>query len=114
LSMLAHQRQAQALARLKANQFTHAEQVLCDGSYLVTLHPAGLPAVQVRIIEYRIEPSTAERLAQFPSSQTSNRAAPGQVHRLVTTLLDPRASLLPSNSSSAIMSAGRLKWYTNK
>ena len=90
LSTLVHQRQAQALARLKAGQFTHAEQVLSDGSYLLTLHPLGLPAVQVRVIEYRIEPHTAERLAEFPSSQTSNRADPTQVHRLVTTLLDPQ------------------------
>ncbi len=50
----------------------------------------GLPAVQVRVIEYRIEPCTAERLAQFPSSQTANRSDPRQVHRLVTTLLDPQ------------------------
>jgi transposase IS4-like protein/DDE family transposase len=90
LSMLVHQRQAQALARLKANQFTHAEQVLSDGSYVVTLHPVGLPAVQVRVIEYRIEPHTAELLAQFPSSQTSNHADPHQLHRLLTTLLDPQ------------------------
>ncbi len=86
LSTLVHQRQAQALARLKANQFTHAEQVLSDGSYLVTLHPMGLPDVQVRVIEYRIEPHTAE----FPSSQTSNHPDPRQLHRLVTTLLDPQ------------------------
>ncbi len=64
--------------------------MLADGSYLVTLHPLGLPAVQVRIIEYRIEPSTAQRLAEFPSSQTSNHADPNQLHRLVTTLLDPQ------------------------
>ncbi len=108
-STLVHQRQAQALARLKAGQFTHAEQILSDGSYLLTLHPLGLPAVQVRVIEYRIEPRTAECLAQFPASQTANRADPRQLHRLVTTLLDPRASLLPSNSSSAITSVGRLK-----
>lgn len=43
LSLVVHQQKAQALARLKSNQFTHAEQVLSDGSYLVTLHPAGLP-----------------------------------------------------------------------
>jgi len=79
-----------ALARLKAGQFTHAEQVLSDGSYLLTLHPLGLPAVQVRVIEYRIEPHTAERLAQFPSSHTTNHADPLQLHRLVTTLLDPQ------------------------
>jgi hypothetical protein len=90
LSTLVHQQQAHGLARLKAGQYTHAEQVLSDGSYLVTLHPLGLPAVQVRVIEYRIEPRTAERLAQFPSSQTCNRADPTQVHRLVTTLLDPQ------------------------
>src|SRR6266851_4189662 len=83
------QQQAHALARLKANDYTHAEQVLSDGSYLVTLHPLGLPAVQVRIIEYRIEPSTAERLAEFPASQTSNPPDPHQLHRLITTLLDP-------------------------
>ena len=57
---------------------------------LFTLHPVGLPDVQVRVIEYRIERHTAERLAQFPSSQTSNHADPGQLHRLVTTLLDPQ------------------------
>jgi Insertion element 4 transposase N-terminal/Transposase DDE domain len=90
LSMLVHQQEAQALARLKANQFTHAEQVLSDGSYLLTLHPVGLPDVQVRVIEYRLEPHTAERLAEFPSSQTANRANPSQLHRLVTTLLDPQ------------------------
>ena len=52
-----------------SGQYTHAEQVLSDGSYLVTLHPAGLPAVQVRVIEYHLEPHTAERLAEFPSSR---------------------------------------------
>jgi Transposase DDE domain len=78
LSTLVHQLQAQALARLKAGQFTHAEQVLSDGSYLITLHHLGLPAVQVRVIAYHIEPRTA------------NRADPSQVHRLVTTLLDPQ------------------------
>ncbi len=51
LSTLVRRRQAQALARLEAGQFTHAEQVLADGSYLLTLHPLGLPAVQVRVIE---------------------------------------------------------------
>jgi hypothetical protein len=90
LSTLVHQQQAHALARLKAGHYTQAEQVLSDGSYLVTLHPAGLPAVQVRVIEYRIEPHTAERLAEFPSSQTSTHSDPRQLHRLVTTLLDPQ------------------------
>src|SRR5260370_40200786 len=90
LSLLVHQRQAHGLVRLKAGQFTHDEQVLSDGSYLLTLHPLGLHPVQVRVIEYRIEPHTAERLAEFPSSQTVNRADPRQVHRLVTTLLAPQ------------------------
>jgi len=76
--------------RLKANQYTYTEQVLSDGSYLLTLHPAGLSSVQVRVIEYRIEPHTAARLAEFPASQTSNHANPHQLHRLVATLLDPQ------------------------
>jgi hypothetical protein len=57
---------------------------------LPTLHPVGLPDVQVRVIEYRIEPHTAERLASFPSSQTSNHPDPRQLHRKVPTLLDPQ------------------------
>jgi len=89
LSLLVQQH-AHGLARLKADQYLQAEQLLADGSYLVTLHPAGLPAVQVRILEYRIEPQTAERLADFPASRTSNQAQPQQLHRLVTTLLDPQ------------------------
>jgi len=64
--------------------------VLGDGSYLVTLHPARLPDVQVRVIEHRIEPHTTERLAEFPASQTSNPSDPRQLHRLMTTLLDPQ------------------------
>ena len=44
LSMLVHQQRAHALARLKAGHYTQAEQVLTDGSYLVTLHPPNLPA----------------------------------------------------------------------
>lgn len=88
--MLVHQRQVQALARFNANHFTHAEHILCDGSSLLMLHPVDLPAVQVRVIEDHSEPSTAERLAAFPSSQTANRADPRQLHRLVTTVLDPQ------------------------
>jgi hypothetical protein len=64
--------------------------VLADGSYLLTLHPVGRPAVQVRVIAYRIEAHTAERRAEFPSSQTSNHADPHHLHRLVTTVLDPQ------------------------
>jgi hypothetical protein len=75
-----------------AGHYTHAKQVLSDGIYLVTLHPLGLPAEQVRVIAYRIEPHTAKRLAEFPSSQTSNQPDPRQLYRLVTTLLDPQQS----------------------
>jgi hypothetical protein len=79
-----------------------------SGSYVVILHPLGLPQVQVRVIEYRIEPHIAARLAEFPSSHTTNHPDPGQVHRLVTTLLDPRASHPPSSLSCVIRSA--LRW----
>src|SRR5260370_7579860 len=75
------------LSRLKAGQYTHAEQVLSDGSYLVTLHPLGLPAVQVRVIEYRLEPHTADRLAEFPSSHTTNHPDPPHFHPLLPPLL---------------------------
>jgi hypothetical protein len=51
----------------------------------LTVHPPGLPPLQVRIIEDRIEPLTAERLAPFPCSHNSTPADPSQVHRLVTT-----------------------------
>ena len=57
---------------------------------LLTLHPVGFPPVQVRVIESRLEPHIAERLAEFPASQTSNPPDPRQLHRLVTTLLDPQ------------------------
>jgi len=57
---------------------------------LLTLHPVGFPQeVQVRVIEYRIEPHTAEQRAEFPASQTSNHPDPRQLHRKVPTLLDP-------------------------
>ena len=49
---------------------------------LPPLHPSKQPAVQVRIIEYRICSTVAERLAQFPCSHKSDPADPCQVHRL--------------------------------
>lgn len=64
--------------------------MLSDGRSLVPLHPVGFPEVQVRVIESRIEPHTAERLSAFPSSQTSNQADPHHLHRVVTTMLDPQ------------------------
>ena len=81
--------QAHALMRLASDRYTQAEQVLCDGSYLVTLHPANQPAFQVRVIEYRLHPHLTQELGQFPTSRNAREADPTQLHRLVTTLLDP-------------------------
>jgi len=81
--------QAHVLARVAVNHYTQAEQVLSDGSYLVTLHPANQPAFQVRVIEYRLHPHLTQELGQFPTSRNAREADPTQLHRLVTTLLDP-------------------------
>ncbi len=83
------QRQAHVLARVAVNHSTQAEQVLSDGSYLVTLHPHDQPPLQVRRIEYRLHPLLTQELEQFPASRNAREADPGQVHRLLTTLLDP-------------------------
>ncbi len=68
-------------------------RVLSDGSDLVQLTPATCQGWQaprtVRVIEYHLEPQTAQRLAQLAQSRTSRPSAPAAVHRLVTTLLDP-------------------------
>lgn len=88
LAAIGH-RQAQVLARVAAGCYTQAEQVLCDGSYLVTLHPHNQPPLQVRIIEYRLHPHVSQELGQFPPSRNAREADPSQVHRLLTTLLDP-------------------------
>lgn len=83
------QQRGHLLARLSSDRFTHAERVLADGSYLVTLHPQGQPPVTVRIIEYRLHPRLTQDLDQQPRSRNSSPADPAQVHRLLTTLLDP-------------------------
>jgi hypothetical protein len=91
-------RGAHVLARLPQGVFTHQEQVLPDGSYLTTLDPKTCQELQaplpVRIIEYRLEPQIAAQLEQItPSRMHQNSAATNpevhQVHRLLTTLLDP-------------------------
>ena len=91
-------RGAHVLGRLPQGVFTRKEQVLPDGSYLTTLDPRtcqGLSApMQVRIIEYRIDPKIAEQLEQVtPSRMHSHSTATNpqvrQVHRLLTTLLSP-------------------------
>src|SRR5438034_3022933 len=92
-------RGAHVLGRLPQGVFTHKEQVLPDGSYLTTLSPRncqGLSApMQVRVIEYRIQPEIAEQLEQVtPSRIHSHSGATNpqvrQVHRLITTLLEPQ------------------------
>lgn len=91
-------RGAHVLGRLPHGMFTHQEQVLCDGSYVTTLSPTtcqGLSApLQVRIIEYRLDPAVAQQLEQVtPSRMHKNSTATNpqvrQVHRLITTLLSP-------------------------
>jgi hypothetical protein len=91
-------RGAHVLGRLAQGVFTHKEQVLPDGSYLTTLDPRncqGLSApLQVRIIEYLIDPQVAQQLEQVtPSRMHSGSGTTNpqvrQVHRLITTLLSP-------------------------
>lgn len=89
---------AHVLARLPQGVFVHHERNLPDGSYLTTLDPKtcqGLSApLPVRIIEYRLDPQVAAQLAQItPSRMHKHSSATNpevhQVHRLLTTLLDP-------------------------
>ena len=77
------------LARLPADRFLQPERILSDGSYLVTLSPEGQAPFQVRVVEYHLHPQVAQELEQQPHSRNSRPADPHQVHRLVTTLLDP-------------------------
>ena len=91
-------RGAHVLGRLPQGVFTHKEQVLPDGSYLTTLDPTtcqGLSApLQVRVIEYLIDPEVAQQLEQVTPSRMHSHSGPTnpqvrQVHRLITTLLSP-------------------------
>jgi len=91
-------RGAHVLGRLPQGVFTHKEQVLSDGSYLATLSPKncqGLSApMQVRVIEYFIDPEVAQQLEQITPSRihshsSSTNPQVRQVHRLITTLLSP-------------------------
>ncbi len=91
-------RGAHVLGRLPQGIFTRKEQVLSDGSYLTTLSPTtcqGLSApLQVRVIEYRIDPTVAQQLEQVTPSRMRSHSSPTnpqvrQVHRLLTTLLSP-------------------------
>jgi len=84
-----HARGGHVLARLSADRFGQPERILSDGSYLVTLHPEGQEPFQVRVVEYHLHPQLAQELDQQPHSRNSRPVDPHQVHRLVTTLLDP-------------------------
>lgn len=84
-------RGGQVLSRLAAGCYKVPERVLCDGSYLVRLHPKGQPPQLVRIIEYHLQPWAAVNLALLPHSRTCDWSNPQAVHRLVTTLLEPLA-----------------------
>jgi hypothetical protein len=92
------QRGALVLARLAPDIFLTREKELGDGSYLTTLSPRSCKGLHhpltVRVIEYWIKPEIAQVLvAQPPSRMHSNsdgtNPGAGQLHRLVTTLLDP-------------------------
>lgn len=84
------QRGAHVLCRLAAGYFTQRSRTLCDGSYLVTLRRKGQAPLILRVIEYQLHPLLAQDLALLPASRTCRRANPLEVHRLVTTLLDPQ------------------------
>jgi Transposase DDE domain len=87
-------RQAHGLARLEAGMLTRSLRRLCDGSYLVELTPAtsrGLSEpLLLRVIEYTLDPPLAQQLKQLAHSTPSRPCDPTQVHRLVTTVLDPQ------------------------
>ncbi len=93
----AHATGAHLLGRLASNRYRHPERLLADGSYLISLpaDEAGQPPLQLRVIEYRVQPLVAEELAQQPVSRTSAGSDPRAVHRLVTTLLKSRAGSGP-------------------
>lgn len=86
-------KQAHGLARLEAGMLTKPLRRLGDGSYLVNLTPTTSHGLRepllLRVIEYSLDPPTAQQMKQLAHSTTSRPCDPTQVHRLVTTLLDP-------------------------
>lgn len=86
-------KQAHGLARLEAGMLTKPLRRLGDGSYLVTLTPTTSHGLRepllLRVIEYTLDPPIAQQMKQLAHSTTSRPCDPTQVHRLVTTLLDP-------------------------
>ena len=55
--------------------------------HLAACQPA--PRGHVRVIEYRLHPQLTQDLGQFPTSRNAREADPSQVHRRLSTLLDP-------------------------
>ncbi len=93
------QQGAQVLGRLASNRLIGTPtRVLADGSVLFTLTGLDDPHLRqpltVRVISYRLRPEAAERLEHVTPSHSqhgSGTTNPSvhEVHRLVTTLLDP-------------------------
>jgi len=89
-----------SITRLQAEDYACAGPRFFDGSYLVHIQRSqGLPLPEpltLRIIEYRLDASIAEPLAQLQRSRgrsgTRKAARADQVYRLATTLLDPTAA----------------------
>jgi len=95
-------RGAHVLARIPQDVFLHHEQDLPDGSSLTTLDPSTCKdlqePVQVRLIEDRLEPQVAQQLEPVTPSRRHAHSSPTtpqvhQLHRLLTTLLDPERAL---------------------
>jgi hypothetical protein len=93
------QRGAHVLVRLASNRLLGTPTaILSDGSVLMTLTckddaHLGTP-LTVRVISYRLLPEAAERLEQVTPSHSQHGSGTTnpkvhEVHRLVTTLLDP-------------------------
>src|SRR6266849_2063195 len=93
-------RHAHILVRLASNRLLGTGQPLRDGSVLLTLTPQQYPDLQepliVRLISYRLHPQAVDLLKQVTPSHSQHGSGTHnpkvrEVHRLVTTLLDPES-----------------------
>jgi hypothetical protein len=94
------QRGAHVLGRLSSLDLAARHgQCLSDGSVLLTLtrkdDPSLIKPLTVRVISYRLQPQVADALQQVTPSHSqhgsgSTNPKVQEVHRLVTTLLDPQ------------------------
>jgi hypothetical protein len=91
---------AHGLCRLASNRLLgkKPERILPDGSCLITLTSKDDPQIRgkltVRVITYRLLPQAADHLEQVTPSHSQHASGTTnpkvhEVHRLVTTLLDP-------------------------